>query len=68
MQRQNKKGRSYVPVGNYDNKVISGIKSEIVATIKTYNDRKSSKEKTMDDLQIILDKIEKKINFSFITN
>ena len=64
MQRQNKNGRSYASLGNYDTKVITEIKSDIVATVQSYNNRKSSKEKTMDDLQIILDKIEKKLNFS----
>ena len=67
MQRQDKTGRSYVSIGNYDTKVINIIKSDIIATVQSYNNRKSSKEKTMDDLQIILNKIEKKLNFSLFT-
>jgi hypothetical protein len=68
MNRQKIKGKTYNSIINYDMRVIISTKNDIVNSVQAYNDRKLSKEETLNNLQLILNKIDAKINSSFTTN
>lgn len=69
MYRQQKgKGKTYHSVIDYDTRVILTTKNEIVNSVQSYNDRKLSKEETLNNLQIILNKINTKLGSSLTTN
>jgi hypothetical protein len=68
MHRQKIKGKTYHSSIDYDTRVILSTKNDILNSVQAYNDRKSTKEQTLNDLQLILNKINAKIGGSFTTN
>jgi len=67
MHRSNISVKSFYSNGSYHIKQIQITKSEMVNSIENYNNRKSSKEETLNDLQLIMDKIDAKLK-SFRSN
>lgn len=67
MQRQKINGRMYNSLINYDTRIITNIKADVISKVQAYNNRKSSKEQTLNDLQLILNKVNLKLG-SFTTN
>ena len=67
MRRSNTTVKSFYSNGSYHTKQIQTTKSEIVNSLENYNNRKSSKEQTLNDLQLIMDKIDAKLK-SFRSN
>ena len=61
MQRSTNNTKSFKSNESYHTKQIQLTKNEIVTNIQQYNDRKSSKEQTLNDLQLIMDKIDGKL-------
>ena len=61
MRRSNTSTKSFYSNGSYDIKQIQITKSEIVNSLENYNNRKSSKEETLNDLQLIMNKIDAKL-------
>jgi hypothetical protein len=61
MQRSVNNTKSFQSSGSYHTKQIQLTKNEILTNIQQYNDRKSSKEQTLNDLQLIMDKINGKL-------
>jgi hypothetical protein len=53
--------RSFYSQGSYHTKQIQLTKGEIVTKLENYNNRKSSKEQTLNDLQLIIEKIDSKL-------
>jgi len=67
MHRSTNNSKSFYSNGSYHTKQIQTTKSEIVNSLENYNNRKSSKEQTLNDLQLIMDKIDAKLK-SFRSN
>ena len=67
MRRSASNLKSFQSDGSYHNKQIQITKSEILDKIKDYNNRKSSKEETLNDLELIQRKIDAKLK-SFRSN
>ena len=67
MQRFANNTKSFQSNGSYHTKQIQITKNEIITKIQDYNDRKSSKEETLNDLQLLMDKINGKLK-SFRSN
>ena len=53
MRRSVSNSKSFQSNGSYHNKQIQITKSEILDKIKDFNNRKSSKEQTLNDLELI---------------
>ena len=67
MNRSTNNTKSFQSSGSYHTKQLQITKSEIVNKIQNYNDRKSSKEQTLNDLELIQRKIDAKLK-SFRSN
>jgi hypothetical protein len=67
MRRSTSNSKSFQSNGSYHIKQIQITKSEILDKIKDYNNRKSSKEQTLNDLELIQRKIDAKLK-SFRSN
>jgi hypothetical protein len=61
MKRVSNNTKTFQSCGSYHTKQIQLTKNEIVTTIQHYNDRKSSKEETLNDLQLLINKIDGKL-------
>jgi hypothetical protein len=71
MNRQKTKGKTFhnngLSIFDYETRLIISTKIEIANSVQAYNDRKLSKEETLNNLQIILNKINAKIGSSSLT-
>lgn len=67
MNRSINNTKSFQSSGSYHTKQLQITKGEIVDKLEKYNNRKSSKEETLNDLQLIMDKIDSKLK-SFRSN
>lgn len=67
MKRVSNNTKTFQSNGSYHTKQIQLTKGEIVDKLEKYNNRKSSKEETLNDLQLLIDKIDGKLK-SFRSN
>jgi hypothetical protein len=67
MNRSINNTKTFQSIGSYHTKQLQITKGEIVDKLEKYNNRKSSKEETLNDLQLIMDKIDSKLK-SFRSN
>jgi hypothetical protein len=67
MNRSTNNTKSFQSNGSYHTKQLQQTKSEILDKIKDFNNRKSSKEQTLNDLELIQKKIDAKLK-SFRSN
>ena len=61
MKRSANNTKSFNSQESYYSKHLQQTKSEIVNSLKDFNDRKSSKEQTLNDLELIQRKINAKL-------
>ena len=67
MKRQKAAGKSYNSSIDYDMRVIISTKNDILNSVQAYNDRKLTKEETLNNLQLILNKINTKVGPLLLT-
>jgi hypothetical protein len=61
MRRSASNSKSFQSNGSYHTKQLQITKNEILDKIKDYNNRKSSKEQTLNDLELIQRKLDAKL-------
>jgi hypothetical protein len=61
MRRSASNSKSFQSNGSYHAKQLQTTKNEILDKIKDYNNRKSSKEQTLNDLELIQRKLDAKL-------
>lgn len=68
MKRQKTTGKPYNSLLDYDIRVITSTKNDILTCVQDYNNRKLSKEETLNNLKLILNKINAKVGPLLTTN